>query len=317
MIQPTSRRDWLAQMAALGVAATAGRALEAQTVSDTTRFFPGFKTFRVKTSGAEINGVIGGQGPPILLLHGAPQSHVSWRAVAPKLAATRTVIVPDLRGYGDSSKPPDGENHANYSKRAMALDQVEVMKQFGLEKFPVIGHDRGGRVAHRMALDHADKVTHAGVLDIVPTHYLYTHFKIQFVQRYFHWFNYLRPAPGPENDLKAQTEARKARATNEIELEYLRTASDPANIHAMCEDYRAGASIDLTHDEADMQKKIACPLLVLWGEKGAMHDLYDVMAIWRERATRVSGKSLPAGHNLQEDVPDLVLAEIQGLLKMA
>jgi len=317
MIQPTSRRDWLAQLAWLGVAATAGRALEAQTVSDTTRFFPGFKAFRVKTSGAEINGVIGGQGPPILLLHGAPQSHVSWRLVAPKLAAMRTVVVPDLRGYGDSSKPPDGENHANYSKRAMALDQVEVMKHFGFEKFPVIGHDRGGRVTHRMALDHAGKVTHAGVLDIVPTHYLYTHFKIQFVQRYFHWFNYLRPAPGPENDLKAQTEARKARATNEIELEYLRTASDPANIHAMCEDYRAGASIDLTHDEADMQKKIACPLLVLWGEKGAMHDLYDVMAIWRERATRVSGRSLPAGHNLQEDVPDLVLAEIQQLLKMA
>jgi haloacetate dehalogenase len=317
MMQPTSRRDWLAQMAAIGVAATAGRSLEAQTVSDTTRFFPGFKTFRVKTSGAEINGVIGGQGPPILLLHGAPQSHVSWRLVAPKLVAARTVVVPDLRGYGDSSKPPDGENHANYSKRAMALDQVEVMKHFGFEKFPVVGHDRGGRVTHRMALDHADKVTHAGVLDIVPTHYLYTHFKIQFVQRYFHWFNYLRPAPGPENDLKAQTEAQKARATSEIQLEYLRTASDPANIHAMCEDYRAGASIDLTHDEADMQKKIACPLLVLRGEKGAMHDIYDVMGIWRDRANRVFGKSLPAGHNLQEDVPELVLAEIEGLLKMA
>ena len=250
-------------------------------------------------------------------MHGAPQSHVSWRLVAPKLAATRTVVVPDLRGYGDSSKPPDGENHANYSKRAMALDQVEVMKHFGFQKFPVIGHDRGGRVTHRMALDHPDKVTHAGVLDIVPTHYLYTHFKIEFVQRYFHWFNYLRPAPGPENDLKAQTEAQKARATNEIQLEYLRTSSDPANIHAMCEDYRAGASIDMTHDEADMQKKIACPLLVLWGEKGAMHDLYDVMAIWRERAPKAFGKSLPAGHNLQEDVPDMVLAEIQGLLKMA
>ena len=134
------------QIAALGVAASAGRALEAQTVSDTTRFFPGFKSFKVKTSGAEINGVIGGQGPPVLLLHGAPQSHVSWRLVAPKLAATRTVVVPDLRGYGDSSKPPDGENHANYSKRAMALDQVEVMKHFGFEKFPVVGHDRGGRV---------------------------------------------------------------------------------------------------------------------------------------------------------------------------
>jgi haloacetate dehalogenase len=135
------------------------------------------------------------------------------------------------------------------------------------------------------------------------------------VQRYFHWFNYLRPAPGPENDLKAQNDAAKARATNEIQLEYLRTASDPANIHAMCEDYRAGATIDMTHDEADMKKKIACPLLVLWGQKGAMFDLYDVLGIWRERGSKVSGKPLPAGHNLQEDVPDMVLAEIQGLLK--
>jgi len=302
-------------MAALGIAASAGRALEAQTVSDTTRFFPGFKSFKVQASGAEINGVVGGQGPPILLLHGAPQSHVSWRLVAPKLAATRTVVVPDLRGYGDSSKPPDGENHANYAKRAMALDQVEVMKHFGFQKFPVIGHDRGGRVTHRMALDHPDKVTHAGVLDIVPTHYLYTHFKIEFVQRYFHWFNYLRPAPGPENDLKTQAEAQKARATNEIQLEYLRTSGTPENIHAMCEDYRAGASIDLKHDEADLHKKIACPLRVLWAEKGAMGRIYDVMKIWNERGTKVSGRALPGGHNLQEDVPDMVLEEIQALVK--
>jgi haloacetate dehalogenase len=167
-----------------------------------------------------------------------------------------------------------------------------------------------------MALDHADAVTHAAVLDIVPTHYLYTHFKIEFVQRYFHWFNYLRPAPGPENDLRAQNEAARARATSEVQIEYLRTASDPANIHAMCEDYRAGASIDLAHDEADMNKKIACPLLVLWGQKGAMDGLYDVLGIWRERGTKAFGKSLPAGHNLQEDVPDMVLTEIQGLLKM-
>jgi len=223
-------------------------------------------------------------------------------------------VVPDLRGYGDSSKPADGENHAVYSKRAMALDQIEVMRHFGFSRFPVIGHDRGGRVTHRLALDHPGAVTHAAVLDIVPTHYLYTHFKIEFVQSYFHWFNYLRPAPGPENDLKAQTEAQRARATSEVQIEYLRTAGDPANIHAMCEDYRAGASIDLAHDEADMAKKIACPLLVLWGEKGAMGRLYDVMAIWRERAANVSGRALPAGHNLQEDVPDLVFAEIQRLL---
>src|SRR5688572_25053831 len=196
---------------------------------NTVRFFPGFKPFSVKTSGAVINGVIGGQGPPLLLLHGAPQSHVTWRMVAPKMAATRTVVVPDLRGYGDSSKPPDGESHVNYSKRAMALDQIEVMKSFGFDRFPVIGQDRGGRVTHRLILDHPKAVSHAAVLDILPTRYLYTHVTIEFVQAYFHWFNYLRAA----------------RATSEIQLEYLRTMRDPATIHAMCEDYRASASVDL------------------------------------------------------------------------
>jgi haloacetate dehalogenase len=315
------RRDALKQLAALGVAAGFTPALQsraaAQEGPNTLKYFPGFKSFRVKTSGAEINGVIGGQGPPVLLLHGAPQSHITWRMVAPKLAATRTVIATDLRGYGDSSKPADGENHANYSKRAMALDQIEVMKHFGFDKFPLIGQDRGGRVTHRMLLDHPATITRAAVLDIVPTHYLYTHFKIEFVQSYFHWFNYLRPAPGPENDLKAQNDAAKARATNEIQLEYLRTSGDPANIHAMCEDYRAGATIDMQHDEADMQKKIECPLRVLWAEKGPMGRLYDVLKIWQERGTKVSGRSLPGGHNLQEDVPDMVLGEITELIKGA
>src|SRR6185436_19091663 len=195
-----------------------------------------------------------------------------------------------------SSKPPDGDNHANYSKRAMALDQVEAMQQLGFQKFSLIGHDRGGRVGHRLALDHPDRLTRLAVLDIVPTHYLYTHVTIDFVQSYFHWFNYLRAAPGPENELKAQNDAAKARAVgNEIQLEYLRTAGDPANIHAMCEDYRAGASIDLQHDEADMHKKIACPLRVLWAEKGAMGGLYDVLKIWQERGKKVTGRSLPGG----------------------
>jgi haloacetate dehalogenase len=314
--QGMDRRELLkhAALAAGAMAAGFGSAEAQQDSGSTIRFFPGFKPFKFQTSGAIINGVVGGQGPPLLLLHGAPQSHVSWRLVAPQFTATHTVVVPDLRGYGDSSKPPDGENHSNYSKRAMALDQVEVMRHFGFDQFPVIGHDRGGRVAHRMALDHPDKVTRIAVLDIVPTYYLYTHVTIEFVQAYFHWFNYLRPAPGPENELKANAEAQKARATSEIQLEYLRTSSDPANIHAMCEDYRAGASIDLQHDKADLDKKIACPLLALWGERGAMGRLYDVLSIWRERAVNVTGKGLPAGHNLQEDVPDMVAAEIRGLL---
>jgi haloacetate dehalogenase len=280
----------------------------------TTRFFPGFKSFTVDTTGATIRAVVGGQGPPVLLLHGAPQTHISWRIVAPRLSEAYTVVAADLRGYGDSSTPPDGENHANYSKRAMALDQIEVMRHFGFNRFPVIGHDRGGRVAHRMALDHPDTVTKLAVLDIVPTYYLYTHVTIEFVQAYFHWFNYLRPAPGPENELKAQAEAQLARATSDIQKEYLRSSSRPEHIHAMCEDYRAGASIDLKHDEADLSKKIACPLLALWGERGPMGRIYDVLAIWRERGTKVSGKGLPGGHNLQEEVPDEVLSAVRAFL---
>jgi haloacetate dehalogenase len=225
------------------------------------------------------------------------------------------VIAADIRGYGDSSKPPDGDKHINYSKRAMALDMVEVMKHFGYDRFPVIGQDRGGRVTHRMALDHPGKVTHAAVLDIIPTYYLYTHVDINFVQAYFHWFNYLRAAPGPENELKAQNDAQLARATGDVQREYLRSMTDPATIHAMCEDYRAGASIELEHDAADINKKIQCPLRVLWAEKGAMGRLYDVMKIWGERGRKVSGRPLPGGHNLQEDVPDLVLEEILSLLK--
>ena len=197
----------------------------------------------------------------------------------------------------------------------MALDQVEVMKSLGFDKFAVVGHDRGGRVGHRMALDHPDKVTKLTVLDIIPTYYLYTHVTIDFIQAYFHWFNNVRPAPAPENDLKAQYEAQKARATSDIQIEYLRTSSLPENIHGQCEDYRAGASIDLKHDEADLDKKIACPLLTLWGLKGPMGRIYDVLSIWKERGVNVTGKGLPGGHNLQEDVPADVLAELRPFLK--
>ena len=240
---------------------------------------------------------------------------MTWRLVAPELAKNYTVVAPDLRGYGDSSKPADGESHVNYSKRAMALDQVEVMKHFGFDRFPVVGQDRGGRVGHRLALDHPDKVTALAVLDIVPTYYHYTHVTIEFVQAYFHWFNYLRPAPGPENDLKAQAEAQLARATSDVQREYLRTSGQPDSIHGMCEDYRAGASIDLKHDEADLSRKIACPLLVLWSERGPIGRLFDLMKIWGERGTKVTGKGLPGGHYLQEDVPEQVLAEVRTLLK--
>jgi len=318
MTREFDRRELLRRLTAVAAAASISQYEEIsaqQAPSDTTRFFPGFTRSTVQTSGTTINVLKGGDGPPLLLLHGAPQSHVSWRLIAPQLAKEYTVVATDLRGYGDSGKPPDGDGHAGYSKRAMALDQVEVMKHFGFGRFPVVGHDRGGRVAHRMALDHPDKVVKLAVLDIIPTHYLYTHVTIDFVQAYFHWFNNLRQAPGPENDIKAQYDAQRARATSEIQLEYLRTSSDPANIHALCEDYRAGASIDLKHDEADLHKRIAAPLLTLWGEKSPMGRIYDVLAIWRERGTKVTGKGLPGGHNLQEDVPDQVLAEVRTFLR--
>jgi len=255
-----------------------------------------------------------GEGPPLLMLHGYPQTHSMWHRVAPELARRHTVVCPDLRGYGDSDKPPDGDNHANYSKRAMALDQVELMQRFGFERFPVVGHDRGGRVGHRLALDHPDRVTRLAVLDIVPTYYLYTHVTLEFIQAYFHWFNYVRAAPGPEDQLKAQYDAQAAAAATDAQKEYGRVYSNVANLHGMCEDYRAGASIDLLHDKADLDTKIQCPLLALWGAKAPMGRLYDILAIWRERAVTVTGKAMPAGHNIQEDDPAGTLAEIRAFL---
>ncbi|MBA3269723.1 MAG: alpha/beta hydrolase [Acidobacteria bacterium] len=315
-----TRREVLRQVGAV-VAATAlpgSAAAETQAPgggSPALKFFPGFKPLTLQVNGVTINGAMAGQGPPVLLLHGAPQSMISWRLVAPDLAKHHTVVVTDLRGYGDSSKPPDGENHANYSKRMMAADQVEVMKQLGFQRFATIGHDRGGRVGHRMALDHPERVTRLAVLDIVPTHYLYTHVTLEFVQAYFHWFNYLRPAPAPENQLQEEIERQASRMTTDVQQEYLRVRRDPANIHGMCEDYRAAASIDLEHDRADLEKKIDAPVLALWGAKAPMGRLYDVLSIWRERAATVSGRSIPAGHNLQEDAPDVVAAELLAFLK--
>jgi haloacetate dehalogenase len=230
-----------------------------------------------------------------------------------------SLVIPDLRGYGDSSKPADTPDHVNYSKRNMALDVVEVMKSFGFDRFAVAGQDRGGRVGHRLALDHSDKVTKLAVLDIVPTHYHYTHVTIDFVQAYFHWFNYLRAAPGPENELKAQNDAAAARATTDAAREYSRANTNIANIHGMCEDYRASASVDLKYDEADMQagKKIACPLLTLWSNRGPIGRQFDVLNIWKTYATpsRVTGKGLDGGHYLQEDLPELVAAELTTFLK--
>jgi haloacetate dehalogenase len=278
--------------------------------------FPGFTAHDIATSGGvTIHAVKGGSGPPLLLLHGAPLTYYTWRDVAPRLAEDYTVVAADLRGYGDSSQPQGLPDHSNYSKRALAQDQLEVMRHFGFERFAVVGQDRGGRVAHRMALDHADALTKLVVVDIVPTYYLYTHVTLGFVQSYFHWFSYLQPSPTPENMLLAQQQAQGARPPSPAQLEYRRRNGTPEGVHAMCEDYRAGASIDLTHDAADLDERIRCPLHVLWAQDGAMDRLYDVLAIWRERARTVTGKGMPGGHNMQEGAPDEVTAELRAFLR--
>jgi len=291
----------------------------------TLRFFSGFEAFRLDTGEAFINGVKGGSGPPLLLLHGWPQTHVEWHRLAPMLAEHFTVVATDLRGYGDSSKPVDGEDHAGYSKRSMARDQVAVMRQLGFDRFLVVGHDRGGRVGHRMALDHPDQVSKLVVLDIAPTYTMYRDVTREFASMYFHWFFFIQRAPIPETLLAGKGDfflrtwafpgLIPAVITEESFAEYLRCFEDPATQHAMCEDYRAGASIDLEHDEADLDKKVECPLLALWGAKGAMERLYDVLGTWRERATNVQGKSLPGGHWLPEELPNEVYSGLMPFLR--
>ena len=285
--------------------------------------FAGFTRTTIATQGATINVLIGGTGAPVLLLHGYPQTHVMWHKIAPRLAQDFSAVIPDLRGYGDSSKPPDGENHFGYSKRATAQDQVEVMDHLGFKQFAVVGHDRGGRVGHRMALDHAERVTKLAVLDIVPTHKLYHNVNKEFATAYYHWFFLIQPSPFPETLIGNNAEfylnsllgrLKPEAITPEAFAEYLRCFCDPATIHATCEDYRAAASIDLAHDDADMDRKITCPVLALWAGKGAMHKMYDVLATWRERATNVSGKALPGGHFLPEETPEETFAALKAFL---
>lgn len=315
------RREVLSGAAGLlagGIALSATRSVAAQTEQDAlavdAQFFPGFRTEKVRTSGAVIHAVVGGSGPPVLLLHGAPQSRVSWSAVAQDLAHDYTVVVTDLRGYGDSGKIEGDAEHNLYSKRTMALDQVEVMRHFGFERFSVFGHDRGGRVTHRLALDHADKVERAAVLDIIPTHYLFSRVDKAFAESAYHWFFFARPAPFPETVILNSLDLFVGREDPTLGAEYRRVFRIPGTLHAMCEDYRAAASIDLAHDEADLHEKIECPLLVLWGERGSVASRYDALAIWGERAARVSGKQMPGGHSFQESHPKETAAELRAFL---
>lgn len=288
--------------------------------------FEGFAKERIQASGATIHARRGGSGPSLLLLHGYPQTHVMWHAVAPRLAEEFTVVAADLRGYGDSGKPPGDPEHARYSKREMAQDQVELMEKLGYDSFLVAGHDRGGRVAHRMALDHPKRVRKLALLDIVPTRTMFRSFDQYLATVYFHWFFLIQPQPFPERLLGAEAEyfirSRFAGLSSgdkplaeEAIAEYVRCFKDPAAIHGSCEDYRAAASIDLVHDEADLTKRIACPLLVLWGAKGRIAQKFDVLDTWRDRATELRGRALPCGHYLPEEAPEETLAELRAFFR--
>jgi len=286
-----------------------------------------FTTARTSVGDVEIAYDVGGAGPPLLLLHGYPQHRGMWRAVAPVLAGRFTVVTSDLRGYGDSSKPAGDAAHERYAKRTMAADQVALMRELGFTRFAVCGHDRGARVAHRMCLDHADAVAAAAVLDIVPTRHLFETADRAFASAYYHWFFLSQPPDLPERLVGGATRdfvevtldrwsAPGFAFPADVVREYA-AAFTPEAIHASCEDYRAAATIDLEHDAADADRRVECPLLVVWGERGAMHRLYDVPATWRDRALHVTARSVDCGHFVPEEAPgqmiEILTAFLQGV----
>lgn len=281
--------------------------------------FEGFEERRIQTAGAEIFLRTAGSGPPLLLLHGYPQTHAMWHRVAPRLAERFTVVCPDLRGYGASSKPASDPEHLTYSKRATAQDLVEVMAALGFDRFRVAGHDRGARVTHRLALDHPERVERLALLDIIPTLDVFDAVDQQVATATYHWFFLIQPAPFPETlighdpayflrwHLRSWSAGRDDFFAPEALAAYDAAFADPATIHATCEDYRAGASIDLVHDRADVGRRVECPALVLWGENGKPANLDEV---WRRYLADVTGKALPAGHFLAEEVPDETAAAL-------
>lgn len=282
-------------------------------------FFPGFEPFRVRTSsGVEISGVLGGDGPPVLLLHGAPVNFASWRKMASALAEKYTIVATDLRGYGDSDMPEGGEGHANYAKRVMAQDQVDVMTALGFDRFHLVGHDRGGRVGHRLAIDHRDKVITLTVMDIMPTLHLYENVDRRFAEAYWFWFFLTAPAPVPETLIAGNPEffmlssffGKRDLVEDAAFANFVRTMSREGAAHAQSEDYRAAASIDLEHDRADLDRKLTLPLLVLWGADNALNKGVDLVGIWKERAENVEGHSVPSGHWMPEEVPGQLVEEV-------
>tara|TARA_B100000029_G_C17443761_1_gene912456 strand:- start:42 stop:920 length:879 start_codon:yes stop_codon:yes gene_type:complete len=279
-----------------------------------------FSRIQVNTTGAKINLVHGGAGYPLLLLHGFPQTHFMWHRVAPFLSGHFHVICPDLRGYGDSAKPESSPDHYPYSKRVMAQDMINVMDFLGYHDFFVGGHDRGARVVHRMVLDHPERIKKASVMDIVPTRHMLKTTDQNFATGYYHWFFLIQPDGLPErligNDPNYYVTEKLKRWSGPDSVfsdsaiaQYVRCFSIPESIHAACEDYRAGASIDLKHDSEDQGQKIRCPLLVLWGGKSFVNQTYDVLRVWGEYAENIEGCALECGHFLPEEAPESVCNE--------
>ena len=291
-------------------------------LSQNLHMFKTFTTHTVQGQAGLLHTRHGGQGVPLLLLHGHPQSQVMWHLVADELTKHFTVVMMDLRGYGDSVRAPADAEHNNYSKRNMALDAIAVMKHYGFDHFQVMAHDRGARVAHRLAVDHPNAVQRLLALDIAPTLGMYDHTTDAFARAYWHWFFLIQPAPLPESlieldpvrymhSVMGKRYAGLSAFTPAALAEYERCAQIPGTATSMCEDYRAAATIDLVHDRADVAagRKLTQPLRVLWGDHGAVGKCFDVLALWRERATDVSGVSLPCGHYIAEEAPQLLLAE--------
>ena len=284
--------------------------------------FDGFELATIDVGEIRVRARIGGDGPPLLLLHGNPQTHVMWHRVAPLLADDFTVVVPDLRGYGMTSKPPSTPEHHPYSKRVMAEDQIGLMAVLGHDRFSVAGHDRGGRVGYRLALDHPEVVERLAVLDIVPTGEAFSRGGREFGLSLYHWFFLAQPAPLPEKLIGADPEwfwrwhTTRGPDTSFFDPEalddYLACFRDPETIRGMCEDYRAGATVDFEHDLADMETggKIRCPTLVLWGARAKLGEWYDMVDLWRAWAGDVQGRSLPCGHYLAEEAPSETAAEL-------
>ena len=290
--------------------------------------FKAFSASSVQGPAGRLHALCGGQGAPLLLLHGHPQSHFMWHAVAESLARSFTVVLMDLRGYGDSERVASDELHDSYSKRAMALDAIAVMRHYGFDTFQVLAHDRGARVAHRLAVDHPRAVQRLMLLDIAPTLGMYEHTTDAFARAYWHWFFLIQPPPLPESLIESDPVryVRSVMGKRHAGLEafspaalaeYERCAQIPGTGMSICEDYRAAATIDLVHDRADVASgtRLAQPLRVLWGEHGAVGKCFDVLELWRERASNVSGLSLPCGHYIAEEAPALLMVEASHFFK--